>query len=208
MAIKIEKDHDLSELFQKRNQEMCLRQRAVSSASVFGNNHTLQVAENTCEDRPLLERTRQLTEAIRDKNQAKTYNRSGAKTLDDQLSSRKQRKNKPFFQSRVELHLSEKIDKTSRGNGKATCTNLSNTAHSLQDICPQKSSLKLQENKPTTRLGEVEKNKVIGNSLKGEETMEQQRYLELKKAGWILDLDGKWVKDKNVEFDSDEEDPP
>ena len=210
MAIKIEKEHNLSELFQKRTQEMCLRERAVTSASVSGNRHTLQVPENTCEDQPLLERTRQLTEAIRDKNQARTYNRSGSNTLGDQVSCRNQRKNKPFFQSRVELHLSEKIDKDAGGNGKATGTNLSNMAHSLQHKCLKKSSLELQENEQKkTRLGDVEKSKVISNSLKGEETMkEQQRFLELKKAGWILDCVGKWVKDENVEFDSDEEDPP
>ncbi|KAH8035154.1 hypothetical protein HPB51_004395 [Rhipicephalus microplus] len=28
------------------------------------------------------------------------------------------------------------------------------------------------------------------------------------RSGWKLDRDGKWVKDENVEFDSDEEEPP
>lgn len=27
-------------------------------------------------------------------------------------------------------------------------------------------------------------------------------------SGWVQDGSGKWVKDENVEFDSDEEDPP
>lgn len=27
-------------------------------------------------------------------------------------------------------------------------------------------------------------------------------------SGWIPDGSGKWVKDENVEFDSDEEEPP
>ncbi len=31
-------------------------------------------------------------------------------------------------------------------------------------------------------------------------------YLKMKKDGWILDLDGKWVKDENCEFDSDDGD--
>ncbi|XP_061872360.1 sodium channel modifier 1 isoform X2 [Colius striatus] len=35
-----------------------------------------------------------------------------------------------------------------------------------------------------------------------------QRYLQLRSAGWIQDPSGKWVKDENVEFDSDEEEPP
>ncbi|XP_074121447.1 sodium channel modifier 1 [Sminthopsis crassicaudata] len=33
-------------------------------------------------------------------------------------------------------------------------------------------------------------------------------YLSLRSSGWIQDGRGQWVKDKNVEFDSDEEEPP
>ena len=29
----------------------------------------------------------------------------------------------------------------------------------------------------------------------------------MKMSGWILDSNGKWIKDENVEFDSDEEEP-
>ncbi|KAM6294230.1 sodium channel modifier 1-like [Aegotheles albertisi] len=35
-----------------------------------------------------------------------------------------------------------------------------------------------------------------------------ERYLQLRSSGWIQDPSGKWVKDENVEFDSDEEEPP
>ncbi|XP_075301263.1 sodium channel modifier 1 isoform X2 [Opisthocomus hoazin] len=35
-----------------------------------------------------------------------------------------------------------------------------------------------------------------------------ERYLRLRSAGWIQDPSGKWVKDENAEFDSDEEEPP
>ncbi|XP_053560955.1 sodium channel modifier 1 isoform X2 [Bombina bombina] len=35
-----------------------------------------------------------------------------------------------------------------------------------------------------------------------------QHHLLLKSSGWIPDGTGKWVKDENVEFDSDEEEPP
>ncbi|XP_070807474.1 sodium channel modifier 1 [Pituophis catenifer annectens] len=35
-----------------------------------------------------------------------------------------------------------------------------------------------------------------------------EHYLKLKSSGWIEDGSGKWVKDENVEFDSDEEEPP
>ncbi|KAJ6652707.1 hypothetical protein lerEdw1_011149 [Lerista edwardsae] len=46
----------------------------------------------------------------------------------------------------------------------------------------------------------------------GELTPEKRRalehYLRLKSSGWVQDGSGQWVKDENVEFDSDEEDPP
>ncbi|KAM5256357.1 LOW QUALITY PROTEIN: sodium channel modifier 1 [Ctenodactylus gundi] len=34
------------------------------------------------------------------------------------------------------------------------------------------------------------------------------RYLTLRSSGWIPDGQGRWIKDENVEFDSDEEEPP
>ncbi|XP_064479462.1 sodium channel modifier 1-like [Ornithodoros turicata] len=39
-------------------------------------------------------------------------------------------------------------------------------------------------------------------------TAKAQHYLNLRMAGWLLNPEGKWVKDENVEFDSDEEEPP
>ncbi|XP_061461707.1 sodium channel modifier 1 [Rhineura floridana] len=46
----------------------------------------------------------------------------------------------------------------------------------------------------------------------GDLTAEKRRtlehYLRLKSSGWVQDGSGKWVKDENVEFDSDEEEPP
>lgn len=32
--------------------------------------------------------------------------------------------------------------------------------------------------------------------------------MSVPSAGWIRDRSGKWVKDENAEFDSDEEEPP
>uniref|UniRef100_A0A8C6SWB3 Sodium channel modifier 1 n=1 Tax=Neogobius melanostomus TaxID=47308 RepID=A0A8C6SWB3_9GOBI len=37
---------------------------------------------------------------------------------------------------------------------------------------------------------------------------ELEHHLQLKSAGWIQDGSGQWLKDENVEFDSDEEEPP
>uniref|UniRef100_A0A3B5LIT8 Sodium channel modifier 1 n=1 Tax=Xiphophorus couchianus TaxID=32473 RepID=A0A3B5LIT8_9TELE len=36
---------------------------------------------------------------------------------------------------------------------------------------------------------------------------EMEHYLKLKSDGWVQDRKGQWVKDENVEFDSDEEEP-
>lgn len=33
-------------------------------------------------------------------------------------------------------------------------------------------------------------------------------YLTLRSSGWVPDGQGRWIKDENVEFDSDEEEPP
>uniref|UniRef100_A0A8C8VR74 Sodium channel modifier 1 n=1 Tax=Pelusios castaneus TaxID=367368 RepID=A0A8C8VR74_9SAUR len=35
-----------------------------------------------------------------------------------------------------------------------------------------------------------------------------EHYLLLRSSGWIQDPSGKWVKDENAEFDSDEDEPP
>ncbi|RXN31720.1 sodium channel modifier 1 isoform X1 [Labeo rohita] len=40
-----------------------------------------------------------------------------------------------------------------------------------------------------------------------ERRRELEHYLKLKSSGWLQDRSGKWVKDENVEFDSDEEEP-
>ncbi|XP_030320991.1 sodium channel modifier 1 isoform X2 [Calypte anna] len=44
--------------------------------------------------------------------------------------------------------------------------------------------------------------------LSPERRRELERFLQLRSAGWIQDLSGRWVKDQNAEFDSDEEEPP
>ncbi|XP_029959716.1 sodium channel modifier 1 [Salarias fasciatus] len=36
---------------------------------------------------------------------------------------------------------------------------------------------------------------------------ELEHYLKLKSDGWLQDRSGRWVKDENVEFDSDEDEP-
>ncbi|XP_077432400.1 sodium channel modifier 1 [Vanacampus margaritifer] len=38
--------------------------------------------------------------------------------------------------------------------------------------------------------------------------LELEHYLKLKSGGWLQDPSGRWVKDGDVEFDSDEDEPP
>lgn len=40
-----------------------------------------------------------------------------------------------------------------------------------------------------------------------ERRREMEHHLKLKSAGWLQDASGQWLKDENVEFDSDEEYP-
>nr|XP_019948328.1 PREDICTED: sodium channel modifier 1 isoform X2 [Paralichthys olivaceus] len=40
-----------------------------------------------------------------------------------------------------------------------------------------------------------------------ERRRELEHYLKLKSDGWLQDRGGQWIKDENVEFDSDEEEP-
>ncbi|KAB5586863.1 hypothetical protein PHYPO_G00006350 [Pangasianodon hypophthalmus] len=56
------------------------------------------------------------------------------------------------------------------------------------------------------------KKRKAANPAESEPVTEQRRrelehYLKLKSNGWLQDPSGKWVKDENVEFDSDEEEP-
>ncbi|KAM8826562.1 sodium channel modifier 1 isoform 1-T2 [Synchiropus picturatus] len=44
--------------------------------------------------------------------------------------------------------------------------------------------------------------------LQAERKQKLEHQLKLKSAGWLQDVNGCWVKDPNVEFDSDEEAPP
>ena len=46
----------------------------------------------------------------------------------------------------------------------------------------------------------------IDNSSKNRQDVNY--HLKLLESGWIQDSNGKWIKDPNVEFDSDEEEPP
>ncbi|XP_056402144.1 sodium channel modifier 1 [Hyla sarda] len=69
------------------------------------------------------------------------------------------------------------------------------------------------------RLSQLKKNRKKKNKSQKCENVEDpnddperrrvmEHYLSMRSSGWIPDGTGKWVKDENVEFDSDEEEPP
>ncbi|KAM4013344.1 sodium channel modifier 1-like [Anomaloglossus baeobatrachus] len=80
------------------------------------------------------------------------------------------------------------------------CPELSNST----GICRQSKSKKDGKNKKKTQKSS-EKGADPGDDPERRRVMEH--YLSLRSSGWIPDGAGKWVKDENVEFDSDEEEP-
>lgn len=85
---------------------------------------------------------------------------------------------------------------------------------SLQEL-PRYSANQLVEQEKATPVSKKNCLQVAENAVptqKEEMTPEKcrmmQHYLMLKSSGWIQDKSGNWVKDENVEFDSDEEEPP
>ncbi|KAM6910475.1 sodium channel modifier 1 [Xenentodon cancila] len=47
----------------------------------------------------------------------------------------------------------------------------------------------------------------VAEPMTAQRRKELEQYLKLKSDGWLQDWNGQWVKDDNVEFDSDEEEP-
>ncbi|XP_039536157.1 sodium channel modifier 1 isoform X3 [Pimephales promelas] len=63
------------------------------------------------------------------------------------------------------------------------------------------------EGKGTTKKGSSIVTSTDCEPLTEQRRRELDHYLKLKSSGWLQDRSGKWVKDENVEFDSDEEEP-
>jgi len=171
------------------------------------------------------------------------------------------KKNKPFFQSRIELKLGDIVDKnterTTLARNKTTSKpdtsfdKLSKTSDNCNSVV--QSSICLAPIEGTTIEYKVnnlcrvlspeakgcyrddfsnnrqlvgtsnktlKRQLVASNSVEGQQPTskgksesdkinleKQKKYLEMKMSGWILDSNGKWIKDENVEFDSDDEEP-
>ncbi|KAJ0066483.1 hypothetical protein NL108_013643 [Boleophthalmus pectinirostris] len=101
--------------------------------------------------------------------------------------------------------------KTSTTSEKQSASSTSNFSHNSR-LCEVKPATTSTNSTATTQTDKA----VITKEIHLEESppMSEQRkkelehYLKLKSAGWIQDRSGQWLKDDNVEFDSDEEEPP
>ncbi|NWR11415.1 SCNM1 protein, partial [Paradoxornis webbianus] len=90
-------------------------------------------------------------------------------------------------------------------NSQEPSQNSGNSGNS--EIPPHREAEKKSGRKGNSRFSE-------GNSRfsEGKPSPERLRllrhHLHLRSRGWLQDPAGNWVKDENVEFDSDEEEPP
>lgn len=76
-------------------------------------------------------------------------------------------------------------------SSSSSCTAASERPHGSEDIKGSQTAV-TQEAEP----------------ISAQRRRELEHYLKLKSEGWLQDRSGRWVKDANVEFDSDEEEPP
>ncbi|XP_077576721.1 sodium channel modifier 1 [Stigmatopora nigra] len=63
------------------------------------------------------------------------------------------------------------------------------------------------EQPSTTTRGRPDSETPTPEPMSSERRQELEHYLKLKSDGWLRDRSGCWVKDDNVEFDSDEDEP-
>lgn len=116
--------------------------------------------------------------------------------------------NLPFFQSRKPVDITPRdtktadmkrteSDKTSLHSKGSTMTNTQSHTNTLNNDQPVKTL--------GTKTSSSSQKKV---ELSPSEQARREHFSRLQQAGWIMGLDGKWYKDENAEFDSDEDEPP
>ena len=275
MSIKMERDHNLSEMLQKRQQELYLKETDIDNGPSRGGQNTTDAFNEESETAPLLAKTRWLTKSVTtqraNNSQGQKFTRKNTKlgekrTMESQQYINSQtgkmfKKNKPFFQSRVELKLGDivykKTERTTFARNETTCKTdpnfdkLSKPSYGFNSVV--QSSKCLAPNEGTSNEYKANKlsrviapeakrcyrddlsnncqlvgasNKTLKQQFVGSHSAEEQRplakdktksdkkhlekqkrYSEMTMSGWILDSIGKWIKDENVEFDSDDEEP-
>jgi len=121
----MERDHNLGEMLQKREQELYLKEAGIDNGpSCIGENTTDAFNEES-ETAPLLAKTRWLTKSVTtqsaSKSQGQKFTSKNTKLGENRKKESQQyinsqpgkmfKKNQPFFQSRVELKLGDIVDK-------------------------------------------------------------------------------------------------
>ena len=274
MSIKMEQDHNLREMLQKRQQQFYLKEAEIDNGPSHVGENTTDAFNEESGTAPLLAKTRQLTKSVTTQSAKKSLGQNfkskntgllEERTMESQQYINSQpgkmlKKNKPFFQSRVELKLGDIMNKnterTTFARNKTTCktdpnfdklskpsdnisviqssicsapiegTRNANKGNSLSTVIPPEAQGCCQDDLSNSfeLVGTTDKTlkwQFVGNNsanmqqptAKGKSKSnkmnleKQKRYLEMKMSGWILDSNGKWIKDENVEFDSDDEGP-
>ncbi|XP_073341032.1 sodium channel modifier 1 [Pagrus major] len=142
---------------------------------------------------PLLEQTRKLTHHALLKTvpynsrhritSTKGQQSIGSDPIDNTSSKAASEQEKACQKTEVSNNMSQSCS--------SGCTAANKGSDSSEDITGSQAAVK-QEAEPLT----------------AQRRSELEHYLKLKSQGWLQDRSGQWVKDENVEFDSDEEEPP
>ncbi|XP_046860023.1 sodium channel modifier 1-like isoform X2 [Xenia sp. Carnegie-2017] len=205
-SIKIERDHRLKDVHQKQQHELYLKK--INFVSTPSPTKTFKDLMECHEEAPLLIETKQITESLSkqaNSQRKQSVIRNSSQVLPANLKTNKEMKNKPFFQSRIEHKLSQehfKLDtRPCKPNGvdSLKLNDKLKSEHSLKTSCENVAGNFSQQTTSNQSNHSVYK----GHSRISEE--EKKRYFEMKISGWILDVKGKWVKDENAEFDSDDD---
>ncbi|XP_078367072.1 sodium channel modifier 1-like [Oculina patagonica] len=111
--------------------------------------------------------------------------------------------NLPFFQSRKPIDISSRDTKRTESNktlsySEKSSPNTQSQSNSSKNDHPGKSMCKTPSSERSQKKAE----------LSPSEQARREHFSRLRQAGWIMGLDGKWYKDENAEFDSDEDEPP
>ena len=114
-------------------------------------------------------------------------------------NSGERKPNQPFFKSKKPFNLHVGDTKTTRSSETSI------NSEDLTNIAGHSHSNPTSSNKLVKLFsGSSDQKKELSAS----EKARREHFSRLRQAGWIIGLDGKWYKDENAEFDSDEDEPP
>lgn len=213
--VRLEKLREDAELRQKREHMQYL--------------NAIQENPNETEKAPLLKITQQQTKSALRGSQCSRTNR---------CANQERKPNLPFFQSRKPVYTKTNNTQTwetgaelsnevganshvvgdtiafpSNSRGSETTGNKSTGSSqipSISNLSKQVSSelISRAPNQLTQRSSDLLNSHQHQRELSPDERARREHFSRLRQAGWIMGSDGKWCKDENAEFDSDEDEPP